>query len=463
MSGSELQASEAEGTDLSAALVAGDPLSAHVADSLTIARLGFPNLAFGMLDGRDKISFTDLNKPIKYIRIQKNSPGVLHLHSMVVTGRRDGMSRNLSKDAIISYSSLYPGTEALVAKRLFTRPNGAVYAFHTESEDNAWVEIQLEDIELVQKIEIRNRSDRYAYRSWDVSVLISDNGVSYQTLYSQSEVEARLRELLRDRRLQMLSSVPHIVRECIDNVLLALLTSSYTVASKVLKDAPGISTKTKKLVQKAFNSQFLLEKGAEWTNHGIKRTFRFWSDEEKRSYLEFAADTVRAIENLGYDAVVGYGGVLSLVRDYNLIPHDDDLDVLVIAPRESYPTVSDFISRLEEALTTAGYRISGDYLTHRHCSKGAKGIDLFFGFQEDEFVSSFPGPRRALRRDDVFPVLMCELLGVDCPMPRNPFRYVQTVYGANWRTPLPGWNHTWDRKEYEDWFRAAALEADQDQ
>ena len=56
---------------------------------------------------------------------------------------------------------------------------------------------------------------------------------------------------------------------------------------------------------------------------------------------------------------VGYGGVLSAIRDNDLMPHDDDLDVIVSAPRGRFAFIGDFAEAISELLTGRGLEVTG--------------------------------------------------------------------------------------------------------
>src|SRR5690606_35569066 len=104
------------------------------------------------------------------------------------------------------------------------------------------------------------------------------------------------------------------------------------------------------------------------------------------------------------DACLGFGSVLSLVRDRDLIPHDDDLDIIVGFPPEVAPRLSVALTLAAEHLTTLGYKVSGKFFSHRHVSRGGMKLDVFVGIYEDgDSIGWFPGARGALRRCDVFP------------------------------------------------------------
>lgn len=200
-----------------------------------------------------------------------------------------------------------------------------------------------------------------------------------------------------------------------------------------------------------FSQNVLHAQQREWTGHGINRTFRFWSPQQKTDYLHFSMRVLDAL-NLEYEAVLGYGSVLSIVRDNDLIPHDDDLDIIVALSADDITTYKSELERLDRYLVEAGFSVRGDYVAHRHASDGVFTVDVFLGLKEEEFVSWHPGPRRKILTRDVFPHSIATLFGADCRIPGNPETYLAAVYGENWRTPIPGWTHDFHPRNYADWF-----------
>lgn len=212
-----------------------------------------------------------------------------------------------------------------------------------------------------------------------------------------------------------------------------------------------LDMESQRIIRGFFSRNVLHDRELEWTGHGINRTFRFWSEEKKADYLRF---TMKVLDHLDrrYDVALGYGSVLSIIRDEDLIPHDDDLDIIVSVNAADIGTYNDALLGMHDYLEEAGFRVHGDYVAHRHASDGVFIVDVFLGLQEGSYVSWHPGPRNQLLYDDVFPPSEANLFGLDCWIPRDPDRYLEVVYGKDWRTPIAGWTHNFDPSPYADWF-----------
>ncbi len=179
----------------------------------------------------------------------------------------------------------------------------------------------------------------------------------------------------------------------------------------------------------------------ELTSHGLKRSFRFWSEAEKLQYLDFANNVILHLTERFGDTCFGYGLVLSLTRQMDLTPHDDDIDILVAVPSDDYPVFSQAILDVENYLVSGGYTVFGDWKTHRKVVSGGMEIDVFVGLQEDDTVAFFPGPRDDLLYSDVFPPQQITFIGKTIAVPQRSEVYLEKIYGADWRSAKVGWQH----------------------
>jgi hypothetical protein len=173
-------------------------------------------------------------------------------------------------------------------------------------------------------------------------------------------------------------------------------------------------------------------------------------------YVRDTAEVVEAMRSLTPDVCFGFGSVLSVVRDKALIPHDDDLDIIVGFEAEAAATISDGLRVIEEHLRPLGFEVTGPFFAHRHVRRpGRKRVDVFVGIFEGESISWYPGARGGLTRAIVFPPRSADLLGVPCWIPAQPEAYLERVYGEGWRVPDPFFRHTWNSAAYADLKGAA--------
>lgn len=203
------------------------------------------------------------------------------------------------------------------------------------------------------------------------------------------------------------------------------------------------------------NEDLVIENGHEITAHGLIRSFRFWSEAERRDYLSLANEMLAVIRQKFPDALFGYGFALSMVRDGDLMPHDDDVDIIVAADSRDYATITDALVDLSLFLARQGMVLYGAYPGHRKVSKagGTVDIDVFVGLREGDHLTFIPGKRKNLLYDRVFPASSREFLGIDCPLPADPIAYLSAVYGEDWRDPKPNWHHNWSLDQHVDILR----------
>jgi hypothetical protein len=430
-------------------------ISEYVAQTAQLCRDAAPDLYFGEADDQNRIIFNGLQVNGQFVRVSGALPGALVFKWIEIYAQEAGKITNVAPQGSVSVSSANPRSEGLIADGRFLRQHSGRFGVYTKAEERPWVCVDLGASMDLRCIVLVNRGDRWASRSGKLDLETSMDGVKWHRIYAHEEAEGQLLAILARRRNHSGSELDMPLRQMIDGVIVHALAADYNEANSLLRSTPGYGKKTKDQIAHAVTAHVLAARELEWTNHSVKRTFRYWTDEQKQNYLRFANRLVEEIIALGYDSCIGYGGVLSMVRDHDLIPHDDDLDLIVSLPRQSASTIGQGMDALCSELERRGYKVSGDFVTHRHVSDPSnRAVDLFVGFEEGEFVSWLPGPRKELRKSDVFPGILCPLVGVQCLLPRNPFRYVEAVYGPEWMVPVSRWNHSWDKTVYSDWFEA---------
>lgn len=134
-----------------------------------------------------------------------------------------------------------------------------------------------------------------------------------------------------DRTKHLLSTIePMLSRLYGDELIVlirALLSREIKRADALLHIRPRIRAEMKEL------SRLLAKFSLETTSHGLKRTFRFWTEVELQSYLEEAVDAANAITDLT-STVCLFGGIaLGWQRHGSVLAHDDDVDILIALER----------------------------------------------------------------------------------------------------------------------------------
>lgn len=248
----------------------------------------------------------------------------------------------------------------------------------------------------------------------------------------------------------------NVLESRLDHYSRLALSGDYDDAYLQLRKDKALKDNDKKRVIAAVNDGLLFGRRLEWGNHGVKRSFRFWSDERKSAYVERSLEIVDLLRNhVTPHVCFGFGSVLGMIRDADMIAHDDDMDLIIAVPARRRLTFRKVLAELASLLKSHDFVVPReDRLSHLTTArKGKAGTDIFVGFIEaDRSVSWFPSQRRNLRFCDVFPVRKMQFFGHDCPIPRDPLRYLRATYGPDWRTPIPNWNHPWDVRQYKEFI-----------
>lgn len=200
------------------------------------------------------------------------------------------------------------------------------------------------------------------------------------------------------------------------------------------------------------NDRYVVPSGLEITSHGLLRSFRFWNEEEKANYVTEVHTLIDDLLELSPDTCLGYGGVLSLVRDGGLNPHDDDLDVLVGFNIDTVPTFGEGVTRLLTFLESRNWKVCGHWpaFLKVRAQKMAADIDVFVALNEGGMLASIPGPRRKIPWASLFPAGTIHVFGRDVAIPVDAESYLSFVYGADWKVPKRGWQHSWNYSAYKD-------------
>ena len=402
---------------------------------------GFPELGYLGPGGVLRVP-VDLGK-VTRVRLELPKQ-FLHLQSIgLVTA--DGS--DASAGAEVTASSWYDGYgEKFEAARLFDwdHPDGTTV--HTEKDDLSWVEVRFAKPVQLTEIRLRNVNNATATRAQRVRVVVRTRWRRH-VLFDGA---ARHKELRATVAAHDLGDVDPQVQALVP-VLVDTFRGAYPAARKAVQDA-DLDPDLVKAFRGVVNADLLPSRQLLWTIHGPTRSFRFWTPAEQSAYVQFAAEVAEALREVTPHVCFGFGAVLSVVRDRALIPHDDDLDIIIGFEPDEAATLADGLAVVTAALEERGFSVRGNYSAHRQIGRNNRGkhVDVFVGLFEGDAISWYPGTRGALDRDTMYPTTTAPLLGVECPIPARPETYLAALYGEGWHTPDPNFTHRWDRSSYAD-------------
>lgn len=400
---------------------------------------------------------TGSNKPLsiyitndaspRHIRLSISSGEPLHLEYIEIMSDKESGEENISSKCTFSFSSIKVGTNHLVdSNDIIIKKNHGV-GFHTSAGGHQWVTAHIPDGEICNRIVFFNRNDAYAFRAWTAKVESSLDGLSWKLIYSH---ESRINHFLETARNSINHSVQptvvsleyYIVVEFIGLILFRDFTKAY----ELYKSIKPISFHKNNLKDFA-NKNFLIPNGLELGIHGITKSFRFWQLKEKSIYLSLAKNLILDLLELTEYVSLGYGAVLGYLRSGDLIDHDDDIDIMLAFPLERFDSIPNSIDYTSNYLISLGYNVGGRYDTHikvRRTGSSLPYIDVFFGVIEESFASWYPGPRKIIKKDSIFPTINATICDVDLPIPNNPSSYLNDIYGKKWMISDPFFSHRWN-------------------
>ena len=429
-------------TAMEASAVEGRALPPVVNELIEAARARFTNLGYLGPDGMLDLALD--GGPIPGLRLELPPGQVLHLQSIGIDAEGVG---DVASVAEVRASSWQGDHERRFSPaRLFDidHPTGTV--IHTNADRPARVDIRFSRPLTVTRVRLRNVPDETARRARGIKVLTTTRWRT-RTIYDGAAQGRAWHELVSQAKAGAGSDAATLT---LLDVLDLTVRGEYARAHTSLAAHVTDEEHRREFIA-ALNRALLPARGLEWTAHGPKRPFRSWSDEERVDYVRDTAEVVEAIRTLTPDVCLGFGSVLATVRDRALIPHDDDLDVIVGFEPEAAPTLADGLRLVEEHLRPLGFEVTGPFVAHRHVRRqGRKRVDVFVGIFEDESISWYPGARGGLTRTMVFPPIPAELLGVACWIPAQPEAYLERLYGEGWRVPDPFFRHDWNSSAYAD-------------
>jgi len=418
-----------------------------------IARTRFPDLGF--LDPSGVLTISTPVDDVVGVRVELPDVGFLHLASVLVDSDVEGLAASTS----VTSSSTWKGYGEHLSNKFVLDPDFRGAAFHTKKEQGPWLDLRFESPISLKSIVIRNRDNQTALRARGLQVRVLTSAGLRMQVYNGQEREAQFLRAVECvfggvddvrgadvRSMSTAADLAHILAK----IHLRQYGPALSRDLRHMRLSPENASRFRDLVSK----KVLRKRELEWTSHSVKRSFRFWGDDEKRAYVGYAVQLVEDLSDLTENVCLGFGSVLAVVRDQDLIPHDDDLDIIVAFEPHEAPKINDALLLIEDHLRRRGYSVTSRNRAHRLVSKPPhRKVDVFAGIFEEDAISWYPGQRGSLTRDMVFPAVKRPLLGHDCPVPRRPEAYLKQVYGPGWKTPDPHFRHTWQPSGYADILR----------
>ena len=181
------------------------------------------------------------------------------------------------------------------------------------------------------------------------------------------------------------------------------------------------------------------------TPHGFSRPFA------RRNHDEIWQATGQLMDRLaalGHRVFLNSGTLLGVIRDGGLLPHDDDIDLVLLFAAADYAEAAEHWFEIRAELEAEGL-VREEVSFSPGCKLDAGGVvevDLFPGwFDRMGTAHIYPYSNGALYAEHILPLRPCAVTGH--PLPRNPERVLACNYGEGWRTPDPLYRFPWKQQK----------------
>jgi hypothetical protein len=434
-----------------------------IEDFASLVDSSFPDIGFTRSGG--EIEVRRRIPAVTCVRFELPKIEYLHLATVIIDA--DGLDDPI-RQTTRTMSSVWNDYDQTLQQGILFDPRNRDKGFHTRKDSYPWMEIEFDQPRDLSGLRIRNVEGPNSLRERGIQIQVRTADGRQQTIYDGVARERELfavaerfgnsdgpltkiidtagRILKRSRQPVIHSALPGLVKVLTQLELRDHSAIRYSLDR--LELTPAQVAEFRSLVNQRHLSRYELE----WTSHGVRRSFRFWTPKQQQDYLKFTLDVITALRTITPNVCLGFGSVLSVVRDHVLMPHDDDLDVLIGFDPDQAATHAEGRQLVRDCLQASGYQVTGGMKSYQWIARPSGGprLDVFIGVFEGERISWYPGKRGALTRAMMFPPGSSEFLGHQVPVPNRPEDYLEQIYGPGWTRPDPNFRHSWQPEQYAD-------------
>ena len=396
-----------------------------------LRRLAFPDVWFTRDDQAGGLSIP-VQLRTDALRFALEEPGFLHLGALTLETAE--APHRITKPRSVRVDDMDAGRNL----RGLLAPGYSWISFHSTREAPELV-IEFDPVTLT-RIGADNRPDGHQERAWPLRIEARSLSGAWHPIWRHAAREAAFRRAAR-----------HIAPAGVPAALTSLLRRAVMQAMRLDQALPHTLDRLGKehgwaaslAAKGGINEAVLLPRRREVSSHGIKRTFRFWTEAEQAAAVERLQAPRAALVAAGHEVFLGYGALLGFVRDGALIPHDDDLDLIVLQD-ESQPGG---VAAMAAILAASGFKTEAKSPFNLHVHRaGQPGTvcDLFLARREGEAAVFHPARQPRVPLAAILPLRPTQMFGHPIAVPANVFVVLEAFYGPGWRKPDPNFFHEWD-------------------
>lgn len=167
---------------------------------------------------------------------------------------------------------------------------------------------------------------------------------------------------------------------------------------------------------------------------------QFARSEQRALYWEFYDELQDVFsQTLGLPLLLSHGTLLGVMRNGDLLPHDDDFDCAYVSSLTDLDDVSQERFAIAAKLQETGMNLKFGFTGHIKIKRGKLEIDCMPAWFQDRRYNVSIYSSLEMTPDEVLPPARVRVQDRVVQLPARAERFLALNYGANWRQPDPSY------------------------